>query len=169
MPLVTIKKNETTISLLVMRLYSDLDETSREKVEKALKKANPHLTDMRELKPGAVVSLPEIPGIKPKPATVGDDPQDELQTLLMGAVKSYAKITARRMSELQKEINFQQKMLHDDAVIKAIQKQGQVTEDLAKRLKEFLDEQRKTLEQEQSVQKELFEKILDDLKALSQW
>jgi hypothetical protein len=75
MRMTTLKTSESNISTLLQRLYPNLSESKLKQAEMALLKANPHLTEAGDFRPGVVVTLPSDTGLKPKPGIV-----DELAT-----------------------------------------------------------------------------------------
>ncbi len=166
MRLTTLKKNESDIRLLAQRLYPGLNENTRRQVESALLKANPHLFESGAFRPGIVVSLPSIPDFKPKPGVVSDDPVDEMRTALAEAIKDYKKILDDRMHKVIAEVVNQQDMLQRQDIEEALKNFGPDAQELAKKLAESLDEQRKTLEKEVRSQADLFPRIMKDLESL---
>jgi len=169
MALITFKKNETDIGSLVKRLYPGLDESAREKIAVAVLKENPHLKEVNAVRPGVVVKLPEIPEVTVKPAASGVEPVEEVRNQLTDAVKEYQKILKERMAEAGQEIELQRKMLHDEAIGKAIAASGQTAQDLAKQLEESLAERLAMLAEEKKVQKDILNTVVADLQAMSDW
>ncbi len=165
MRLTTLKKSETDLSPAAQRLYPNLSESSRKKVETALLKANPHLAETGAFRPGTVVNLPEAPGLKPKAGQAGDDPVDEMLGQLKGAVGSYREDQAKRLDEALADVAGQEEILKDKEVAAAIKKSAEASK-LAKELVASLRERQKLLAVEKKVQEEVFAKIMEDLGTL---
>src|SRR5512144_990024 len=66
MPITTLG-GEKQVSELATRVYGNLSATELKLAEEALVKANPHLADLKTAKPGAIVIVPAVPGVKPPP------------------------------------------------------------------------------------------------------
>lgn len=169
MALITFKKNDKNISSLVKRLYPGLDNNKRKQVEVGILKENPHLAEVNAVRPGVVVKLPELPEITAKPETDGLDPVADVQEQLLDAVKDYQKVVKAGMAEAEQAIELQRKMLHADVVQKAIGAAGQGAQQLAKELEESLKERLATHAEEKKVQREILNKVVDDLQAMSGW
>jgi phage tail protein X len=165
MRLTTLKTSEADVSALAQRLYPNLNENSRKKVESALLKANPHLAETGTFRPGVIVSLPSIPGLKPKPGVVGDDPVDEMQIQLKAAVADYQEAMAKRIDEALADLASQEEILKNKEVAAAIKSEPDATE-LAKELVASLRDRKKTLAEEKKVQAEMFARIADDIGSL---
>jgi len=165
MRITTLKTSETDITTLAQRLYPNLSESSRKKVETALLKANPHLLETGAFRPGAVVTLPDTPEFKPKPGVVGDDPVDEMLGQLKGAVGSYREDQKKRLSEALADVAGQEEILKNKEVAAAIKKSAEASK-LAKELVVSLRERQKSLAVESKAQEEVFAKIMEDLGAL---
>ena len=168
MRITTLKKNETDIRLLVQRLYPNLEVGMRTKAEKAMVKANPHLKKAGAFRSGIIVSIPAIQGITVKPAAKSDDPVEEVQDLLLGAVKEFNEKTERSMSQALEDIERQMEVLDNEEVAPVIKKQEK-TRAIAEQLTESLVRRKEVVKEEQEAQNELFQKIYKDLKAMPAW
>jgi hypothetical protein len=162
MRMTTIKMSETSASALVQRLYPTLTENQRKQAESALLKANPHLTEAGAFRPGVVVTLPSDTGLKPKPGIVGDDPIDEMCSLLQDSLKVYKDIQATRIGEALAELTTQEKTLGNREVAAAIKNMPNAAE-LAKDLTVSLRGRKRALAEEKKGQDELFARIGEDI------
>ena len=62
MRMTTLKTSDSNISTLLQRLYPNLSESKLKQADMALLKANPHLTEAGDFRPGVVVTLPSDTG-----------------------------------------------------------------------------------------------------------
>lgn len=165
MRLTTLKKSEADVSTLAQRLYPNLSESSRKKVETALLKANPHLAETGAFRPGVVITLPDTSEFKPKPGVVGNDPTEEMLGQLKDAVGSYQKDQAKRLDDALADVEGQEEVLKNKEVAAAIKNSSEASE-LAKELVASLRERQKLLAVEKKVQEEVFSKMMEDLGTL---
>jgi hypothetical protein len=97
MRLITVESRETVESL-ADRAYADLTPESRRVAVEALRKANPQLRIGEALKPGMVVQVPDVPGLKPGPDTNAQDPAKDVLALLSNEISDYSKYLAGRLA-----------------------------------------------------------------------
>lgn len=71
-------RGETTLSALADKVFADLTPDSRPEAEAALLRANPQLARLDRLAPGAVLTVPRVPGLKPRPGRGLEEPAGEL-------------------------------------------------------------------------------------------
>lgn len=169
MPITTLKAEETDVRLLVKRLYPGLDEVAWEKIEKAVRKENPHLAEIEGFRPGVVIKVPKIPGIIGRAEADNDTPIEDLQDALLEAVKEFKKDTMQQMTAMAGKIASQRKILQENQIQQAIDKHGQEAKELGKQLAATLTTRTKDLDVEKKLQNQVLTKVLDDLKSLSQW
>lgn len=162
MRMTTLKTSESNISTLSQRLYPNLSESKLKQAEMALLKANPHLTEADAFQPGVVVTLPSDTGLKPKPGSVGDDPIDEMHSLLQDSLKVYKDIQATRIDEALAELATQEETLKNKEVAAVIKDMPNAAA-LAKELTASLRERKRALAEEKKVQDELFARIGEDI------
>jgi hypothetical protein len=86
-----VYKGEKRIGDLVTRAYGELKAEDAKRAEAALRKANPQLARLRELKPGAVVVVPPVVGLKPPAATERGEPAPESVAVVRAAFEEYRK------------------------------------------------------------------------------
>ena len=70
MPITTFG-GEKQVSELATRVYGNLSAAELKLAEEALVKANPHLENPKTAKPGAIVIVPDVPGLKAQTAAPG--------------------------------------------------------------------------------------------------
>lgn len=85
----TTLRGEQSLAALTDKLYQDLTPQARVAAEKALLKANPLLRTFDRIKPGILLSVPELPGIRANTAGSDDDPAGQVKGLLLGALTTY--------------------------------------------------------------------------------
>jgi len=169
MPITTLKAEETDVRLLVKRLYPGLDEIAWEKIEKAVRKENPHLAEIEGMRPGVVVKVPKIPGIAGRAEAENDTPIEDLQDALLEAVMEFKKDASQQMTGMAGKIADQRKILKENQIRQAIDKYGQEAKNLGKQLAAALTARTKDLDVEKKLQNTVLAKILEDLRSLSQW
>jgi hypothetical protein len=76
-----VYKGEKKIGDLVSRAYGDLTDEDRKRAIAALHAANPHFTAFRELKRGAALVVPALPGIKVAASEAAASERAKLETL----------------------------------------------------------------------------------------
>jgi hypothetical protein len=158
-------RNEANIAALVDRLFADLTPEMRKAAEASLFKANPHLACADAFKPGTVVWVPEVPGIKPKLPAANKDPRDDLIDRLLKAVSDYrARLTAGLKAE-NDEIKAQLELLKQRKIVDLLENVPGAKE-LAKELTDSLKQAAETLPQDMKRLDELFAQIEKDLSSL---
>jgi hypothetical protein len=161
--LITLK-NETTLRQLADRIYGTLEDKDRTRAENALLKANPHLGKREAFKPGAVVNLPSVRGLKPKAAATRNDPVSDVRDAVGAAVEEYQGRLAASIDAGMSDLAAQEELLKDKEVTAALKKAGAT--ELAKQLTESLRTRAKTLAEDRKRQETLFARIGADLKAI---
>jgi phage tail protein X len=165
MRMTTIKTSETSASALVHRLYPTLTESERQQAETALLKANPHLSDSDAFKPGAVVTLPDTPTLKPKATASSDDPLAVTLDLLNDTLKIHQENNANRIDTALANLAVQEETLKNREIAAAIKSTPEADE-LVKDLAASLKTARKRLAEDKKTQDALFSRIAEDLSTL---
>jgi len=165
MRITTVKSNESDLSALAHRLYPNLNENGRKRVEMALLKANPHLAEANAFKPGILVRLPDLPDVTLKPGSASDDPVAGVMEQLSEALQEYQAILLQGSKERREELDNQEQILKRGEVAEAIKKSPEATE-LAKNLKTSLHDEKKMLDEEMKTREALFKRIAEDLATL---
>jgi hypothetical protein len=87
---VTIFAGEKRIGDIAKRVFGDLPPAQLKLAEQALLNANPQLKTLKALTPGAIVFVPQVPGLKPKPAaSAGEHPAAAAVTLVARKLEQY--------------------------------------------------------------------------------
>ena len=162
----TTLKGETSVGALVDRFFVDLTPETRQTVESALLKANPHLARPDAFKAGTVVRLPEIAGARIKATAAGQDPRAELIGGLREAVSAYRARLAAGLESENGDIKAQLDLLKQREVT-ALLKELPAAEELAAGLADSLKQSAKTLPQEKKLIDEAFARIEADLSSLT--
>ena len=158
--LITLK-NESTLRQLADRIYGALEPKDRTRAEKALLKANPHLGAREAFRPGAVVNVPSVRGLKPRAAATRNDPVSDVRDAIGAAVQEYRGRLAANLDAAAADLDAQTELLKDREVAAAL-KQAGATE-LAKQLTESLRERTKMVAEDRKRQEALFKRIGTDL------
>jgi len=69
-------RDEGDLGQVVARVYGGLKRNDSDEALRRLLRANPHLLDVNELLPGAVVVIPDIAGLRPDAAAEGIEAAD---------------------------------------------------------------------------------------------
>lgn len=162
----TTLRSETDIGALTDRLYPNLTPQSRSTVEAALLKANPQLARAEAFRPGAVVILPPVAGLEPRPAEVGKDPAADLRAILKAAVADYREQITIGLKTAMGEISNQQGLLASETIAPAIGGDPGAQE-IAKGLSEWLRQRMDTLENNRQQLDTAFEAIAKDLDTMA--
>jgi hypothetical protein len=164
-PTIATLKTEKSLREVAERVYGPLDSDKLARAQTALLKANPHLEDKAALQPGAVVSVPEVPGLKPRASAVRSDPTDDLRKQLADATAALQVQVAARLDARAQAVAQQTELLKSKEVAGAI-KQDPAAADIAKGLSLTLREETKAIAEERKRNAELFDRIGADLKKL---
>ncbi|MCL4798490.1 MAG: hypothetical protein KJ025_02825 [Burkholderiales bacterium] len=95
-----VLKGERKIGDVVARAYGDLRAADAKRAEAALVRANPQLGNLREVRPGAVIVVPAVPGLRPAAsADRADQPAAEAVAELRDALEDYRKRLGTRIGD----------------------------------------------------------------------
>ena len=102
---ITTFTGEKRVSDIATRVFGDLPPAQLKVAEEALLQANPHLKTLKALKPGAVVLVPQVPGLRPRQAAAaGDHPAAAGVTLIARDLEQFQKQLAEAVSAEQQEV-----------------------------------------------------------------
>jgi hypothetical protein len=102
---VTIFTGEKRVSDIAKRVFGDLPPAQLKLAEQALLNANPQLKTLKALKPGAIVFVPQVPGLKPKQAaSAGEHPGAAAVTLVVRSLEQYQNQLAEAVSADKLEV-----------------------------------------------------------------
>jgi hypothetical protein len=128
---ITTFAGEKQISELATRIFGDLKPAQRKAAEEALLRANPHLKTLQNVKLGAIVIVPRVPGLKPTAGAAGeDDPAAAGVSLVTGTLKQYQqKLATAAGAELQEVGNTSAQIKSADVkrIVKQFQLQAHVS------------------------------------------
>lgn len=158
-------KNETDISALADRLFGDLPPKVRRVAEAALLAANPNLRRSDGFKPGALVEVPEVPGVKLKPSVVADDPRTGYIVSLKAAVSQYGAHLAASLRSEARDIKDQLELLHQREVVDSLNNVPGADE-LAGKLADSLSQAAHAIPDAMKSQDDVFARIEFDLDSL---
>jgi hypothetical protein len=102
---VAIFTGEKRISEIATRVFGDLPPGQLRVAEEALLNANPHLKALRTLKPGAVIMVPPVAGLKPKQAaSASEQPTAAAVTAVARSLEQYQKQLAEAITTDQEGV-----------------------------------------------------------------
>ena len=131
MSIITIG-NEKNIDQLIAKRFTGLSATEMKRVRAATLKANPHLREGGELKPGTVVVLPQATKPAVKPAASRDMTQSDAVEGLAEALKTYAPQLTGALEKAREELDQSVRTLKSAAFKKASGGESEETVGLAK-------------------------------------
>ena len=108
---VTALHKETKLVDIADRLFDDLTPETRRIAEAALLKANPELAKPEALRPGAIIQVPKVAGLKGKSPRTEDDPVGQTRETLRKALESYHRLLAGGLDAERKELRTQTALL----------------------------------------------------------
>ena len=133
MPIITIG-NEKNIDQLIDKRFTGLSVAETKIVRDATLKANPHLREGVDLKPGTVVVLPETKKPAVKPAASRDATQSDAVEDLAEALKTYASQLTGALEQARADLDQSAKLLNSAAFKKALDGVSKEAANLAKEL-----------------------------------
>ena len=164
MRMITLK-GETSVRELSERLFGNLDAEARGRAEKALLKANPQLGAKSGFRPGVVVNVPSVRGVKARAGAAGDDPVAELREVLADAVSAHRDRLGKALDARAADLDAQNEVLKTRDIAAAI-KNAPGGPELAKQLSETLRNRGKEIAEDRKRQAAAFDRMAADLKAL---
>jgi len=159
--LITLR-NETTLRQIAERIFGTLQEHDLTRAENALLKANPRLGALEAFKPGAVVNVPSVQGLRAKAGATQSDPVSDVRNAIGAAAEQYRGALAASLAAVMSDVAAQEELLKDREVAAALKKAGAAA--LAKQVAESLRARAKTLAEDRKRQEALFARIGEDLK-----
>ena len=113
-------KGEKKIESLLERAYGDLKTADAKRAEEALLRANPQLKKLRELKPGALIVVPPLPGIRPTASSEAAEPMVEAVRATRGALDEYRKRLGEAIERERAEVTGVQELLRSKELNAAV-------------------------------------------------
>ena len=119
MPIITIG-NETNLDQLIEKRFTGLSAAETKRVRKDTLKANPHLREEGDLKPGAIIVLPETKKPPAKLAASREAGAPDMVAGLAEALKTYAQQLTKALEEARSDLDQSAKLLKSTAFKKAL-------------------------------------------------
>jgi phage tail protein X len=113
-------KRETSVDAIVTGVYAELSAAQRKKAADAFLRANPQLATLGNVRPGTILTVPDLPGIRPAPSRSTESPSDEIAEYLIEALQEHRKKLRDRYDILQGDIEDQRSLLKDRSLGTAI-------------------------------------------------
>lgn len=168
MKFVTIK-NKTSLAELtrdVFEIKGTKSATATKRVHAALREANPHIADLKELPAGTVVVVPDLPGIKraavQSPGPVNPELMKHLKRVLAGAKAVVEKSAAAQSEDAEASVS-----LAKDRELVAL---ARTTPELKNRLSQIVERAKsesKQIAEDKKAQIEALAQLERDLASLS--
>lgn len=117
---ITTFSGEKNLDELADKLFVRLTPRQREKVNAALLKANPQLSELSSVQPGVILQVPDLPELSAKTRAVADSPDAQLLAQLRLELNGYTKRLEPRYGEAQAAIAETKKVLADQVLIKVM-------------------------------------------------
>ena len=133
MPIITID-NEKNIDQLIEKRFIGLSATEVKRLRAAMLKANPHLREGDELKPGTVVAFPQATQPPVKLTASGELAQSDAVEMLSEALRTYAPQLTGALEKARDELDQSVRTLKSTAFKKASGGESEETVGLAKAL-----------------------------------
>lgn len=155
-------RGEQSITELASKHFEKLTPAQRKQAEAAILKANPELRHIAKLKPGTLLRIPELSGLRPAKRRDVEHPEALIASTLSDALNAYGKRFAERMDADRAEIKTQLGLLKDRDFAKAISDQPELRE-AAKGMQTVLAHRAKASAQREKVFAAALEDALKDL------
>jgi len=161
MPIATFR-GERTISEIADKLYTRLTPRQRERAEAAILKANPQLGNLRTLRKGAILRVPDLPELRAKTNRNLENPQAHIAKNLAQSLERFSKHIAERFDTELKHTRVQSKLLKSAKFRKDISKVPSM-QTLAGEATKALDTRSKKLAEQHKKVKNAINQALDNL------
>jgi hypothetical protein len=112
MPIATFR-GERTVAEIADKLFVRLTPRQREKAETALLKANPQLRDIKNIREGTILRVPDLPELRVKTNRNLENPDAQIVKNLNDALNAYAARLNERIKAAQEDIKTQRLLLKD--------------------------------------------------------
>lgn len=119
MPIATFR-GERTVADIADKLFVRLTPRQRETAEAALLKANPQLRDIRNMREGTILRVPDLPELRAKTNRNLENPDAQIVKKLSEALGAYAAGLNERFKTAQEDIKTQRLLLKDRAFKKEL-------------------------------------------------
>ena len=161
MPIATYR-GEGSVGEIADRLYTRLTPRQRVKVETALLRANPRLTDLDTVDEGTVLRVPDIPEIRAKASSDGGNVDAQIAERVARALKEYGERLGGRFEADEEAVKEQVATLNNRKLKAALGEAPQARE-LAAKAAESLKERSSAAKDRHKATKDALEQALSDL------
>lgn len=164
MPIATFR-GERDVADIADHLFSKLTDNQRKKVVEQLFKANPQLRDIRKMKKGAILRVPDMPELRTKTTRSLENPDDQIADMVADALKGFEERLQTKMEEESKNIVSQLSLLKSDSFLRQVAN-SDVLQLLAKDATEALKKRTQDLKQQAKDVGIVIEQGMEDLKKM---
>jgi Tfp pilus assembly protein FimV len=157
-------RGESSVTELTNKLYTRLTPLQREKAEAAIVKANPQLSNIRKLKKGSVLRIPDMPELKAKKSRNLENPDDQIVENISDSLASFNERITLRVKSEQASLKGQTALLSSAKFKKDISKFPEL-QALSKEAGKALGLRTKAISERQKIIDASINLALKDLKA----
>jgi hypothetical protein len=160
---VTAFRGETSVDAIAEKVYADLTPVSRKKAVAALLKENPQLERLEKVKPGSVLRIPEVPGVRATPGRGSEGAADEIADMLADRLNTYGRRLTARNEAFIVDIDKQAALLKDRQLQKTFDS-SPVAKELSRRANQAIEADKKAVADTRKRLEAAIEKLTSDLR-----
>ncbi|MEN8174397.1 MAG: hypothetical protein ABFS23_01455 [Pseudomonadota bacterium] len=160
--LITTFRGERSVAEIADRLFVGLTPRQREKAEKAILKANPQLKNLRKVRAGTILRIPDIPELQHKANRSLDSPDAQLVQTIGDALSGYLDHLSARVKEADADIKSQTAVLKERDFKRAVSSVPELQE-LTAQVKKTLDARKREIRDRQPTVDRAIDQLLGDL------
>jgi len=161
MPIATFR-GEKSVAEVADKLYVRLTPRQREKAEAAILKANPQLSDIRNVPEGTILRVPDLPELRTKVSRSLENPDAQIAKTLADMLTSYTKELSGRIKNDQEATKSQLTLLKSAKFRREIASAPSL-QALADQAMKTLDARAKSVAERQKLVEAAVKQALSDL------
>ncbi len=159
---ITVYRGERSVAEIVDRMYVRLTPRQREIAEATVLSANPELRNLRTLRAGTILRIPNVPELNRKVAAEPENPDRQIAARIADSLAAYQERVDQRIAEDAESTRNQLAVLNDAAFQKEIGHTPDLQE-LANAASKALDARAKSVKERQAVLKSAIDQARKDL------
>lgn len=156
-------RGEKSVGEIANKIYARLTPKQREKAEAALLKANPQLRNIKTLRKGSILRVPDLPDLRTKTVRTLENPDAQVAENVSEALDSYSKRLAEQFKSDNEATKTQIALLKSAKLKRALADSPDLQE-LADAAGKALDVRAKTMSARQEALNKSIEQAQADLK-----
>lgn len=161
MPIATFR-GEKNIGEIADKLYTRLTPRQREIAEKAIRNANPQLDDIKNVREGSILRVPDIPELRPKTNRSLDNPDAQIVKEISDALRDYQEDLTTHTEQAVSATKEQLALLKNARFKKAL-RDSPIHQEVAGQAGKHLSARQKTLGVQQKALDEVIRELTKDL------